>query len=122
MHLVETMAYAGEQPWHGLGNKLAPGQSIEQWKQSAGMDWRIEETEVRYATGSHGVDSLSAYPEQKVLYRSDTQAPLAVVSKRFNVVQPGGSTPIPRTLQLSPIMGQEECHATAEEVQRRVQA
>ena len=33
-----------------------------------------------------------------------------------------GSTPIPRTLQLSPIMGQEECHATAEEVQRRVQA
>lgn len=89
MHLVDTMAYAGERPWHGLGNKLAPGQSIEQWKHSAGMEWRIEESEVRYATGSHGVDSLSAYPEQKVLYRSDTQAPLAVVSKRFNVVQPG---------------------------------
>lgn len=33
-----------------------------------------------------------------------------------------GSTPISRTLQLSPIMGQEECHATAKEVQRRVQA
>lgn len=89
MHLVETMAYAGEQPWHGLGNKLAPGQSIEQWKQSAGMDWRIEETEVRYATSRNGVDPISAYPEQKVLYRSDTQAPLAVVSRRFNVVQPG---------------------------------
>src|SRR3546814_20756798 len=32
---------------------------------------------------------MSAFPEQKVLYRSDTKAPLAVVSKRFQVVQPG---------------------------------
>ena len=48
MHLVETMAYAGEKPWHGLGNKLAPQQPIEAWKQQAGMDWKIEESEVRY--------------------------------------------------------------------------
>ena len=47
MHLVETMAYAGERPWHGLGNKLAPQQSIEVWRQQAGMDWQIEEAEVR---------------------------------------------------------------------------
>jgi hypothetical protein len=39
MQFVEPMAYAGERPWHGLGNRLAPGQSIDQWKQSAGMDW-----------------------------------------------------------------------------------
>ena len=89
MHLVETMAYAGATPWHGLGNKLAEGQSIEQWKQSAGMDWRIEEDEVRFITGGKAMGMLCAYPEQKVLYRSDTQAPLAVVSKRFKVVQPG---------------------------------
>ena len=48
MHLVQTMAYAGEKPWHGLGNKLAPQQPIEVWKQQAGMDWKIEESEVRY--------------------------------------------------------------------------
>ena len=89
MHLVETMAYAGEQPWHGLGNRLAAGQSIEQWKVSAGLDWAIEEAEVRFVTGRNGVGSLSACPDQKVLYRSDTKAPLAVVSKRFQVVQPG---------------------------------
>lgn len=89
MHLVETMAYAGERPWHGIGNKLAEGQSIEHWKKSAGMDWSIDESEVRYITGHRGVGTISAYPGQKVLYRSDTKAPLAVVSKRFQVVQPG---------------------------------
>lgn len=89
MHLVETMAYTGERPWHGLGNKLAPQQPIEVWKRDAGMDWMIEESEVRFITGSTGIGAIHAFPEQKVLYRSDTKAPLAVVSKRFNVVQPG---------------------------------
>jgi len=89
MHLVETMAYAGEKPWHGLGNKLAPQQPIEAWRQQAGMDWKIEESEVRYITGNNKLGVINAFPEQKVLYRSDTRAPLAVVSKRFKVVQPG---------------------------------
>lgn len=89
MHLIQTMAYAGEKPWHGLGNKLAPHQPIETWREQAGMDWQIEQSEVRYITGSNNVGVINAFPEQKVLYRSDTKAPLAVVSKRFQVVQPG---------------------------------
>ena len=89
MHLVETMAYTGEHPWHGLGNKLGVQQPIEVWKQQAGMDWRIDEAEVRYVMGSNNIGVINAFPEQKVLYRSDTKAPLSVVSKRFQVVQPG---------------------------------
>src|SRR3546814_413273 len=89
MHLVESMAYAGEKPWHGLGNKLQPNRSIDDWKESAGMDWAIQDSEVRFITGQNGIGTISAFPEQKVLYRSDTKAPLAVVSKRFQVVQPG---------------------------------
>jgi phage/plasmid-like protein (TIGR03299 family) len=89
MHLVQTMAYAGEKPWHGLGNKLAAQQPVEVWKEQAGMAWAIEESEVRYISGNNNVGVINAFPEQKVLYRSDTKAPLAVVSKRFKVVQPG---------------------------------
>ena len=89
MHLVETMAYAGEKPWHGLGNKLASQAPIEAWRTQAGMDWHIESSEVRYISGNNNVGVINAFPEQKVLYRSDTKTPLAVVSKRFQVVQPG---------------------------------
>ena len=88
MHLVDTMAYAGEKPWHGLGNKLTTLQPLDVWKRQAGMDWMIEESEVRYITGNHTVGAIHTFPEQKVLYRSDTKRPLAVVSKRFQVVQP----------------------------------
>lgn len=89
MHLVESMAYANEKPWHGLGNKLPADQSIDVWKRSAGMDWSIQESEVRFISGQNGIGMINAFPEQKVLYRSDTKAPLAVVSKRYQVVQPG---------------------------------
>ncbi|ARK40493.1 DUF932 domain-containing protein [Burkholderia pseudomallei] len=89
MHLVQTMAYVGAEPWHGLGNKLAPKQPLEVWARAAGMDWRIEEAEVRFvAAGNRSLGSIHAFPEQKVLYRSDTKLPLSVVSARYQVVQP----------------------------------
>lgn len=31
------MAYVGAKPWHGLGQQLAAGATIEQWKAAAGM-------------------------------------------------------------------------------------
>lgn len=90
MHLVQSMAYVNEKPWHGLGNQLSPKQPLEIWARQAGMNWRIEEAEVRFVSGSAGstLGSIHAFPEQKVLYRSDTKTPLSVVSSRYQVVQP----------------------------------
>ena len=96
-HLVETMAYTGQTPWHELGHALPAKQGIDVWAQAAGMDWRIQETPVRYlaSNGESASSELSGlyaepkeFPEQKVLYRSDTQAPLSVVGSRYQVVQP----------------------------------
>lgn len=82
------MAYVGDEPWHGLGNQLTPKQPLEVWAKQAGMNWTIEEAEVRFVVGATGLGSIHAFPEQKVLYRSDTKAPLSVVSSRYQVVQP----------------------------------
>lgn len=88
-HLVETMAYAGATPWHGLGNHLTPKQPIEVWQHEAGMDWKIQDSPVHFKSDTIGtLGSIHSFPEQKVLYRSDTKAPLSVVSNRYQVVQP----------------------------------
>jgi len=88
-HMLESMAFVGQQPWHQLGNRLAPRQPIEVWARQAGMDWQISEAPVRYMTENAGrLGAILTYPDQKVLYRSDTKAPLSVVSNRYQVVQP----------------------------------
>ncbi len=88
MHLVQSMAYVNEVPWHGLGQALVPHQPLEVWAQQAGMNWQIEAADVRFIAHSNGPDVIQSFPEQKVLYRSDTRAPLAIVSRRYQVVQP----------------------------------
>ena len=88
-HLIQHMAYVGQTPWHGLGNQLTHHQPIDIWAQQAGMDWRIESSDVSYMAQNHrGQSIIMPFEEQRVLYRSDTHAPLSVVSQRFQEVQP----------------------------------
>jgi len=88
-HQIETMAFVGQTPWHGLGNQLPQNQPIEVWAQHAGMDWRIESSNVSFmAKNERGQSIIMPYEEQRVLYRSDTHAPLSVVSQRYQEVQP----------------------------------
>lgn len=83
-HLVENMAYVNAIPWHGLGNQLTENQPLEIWLREAGMDWDILDNPVLYRSA----EGLQSFVDNKVLYRSDTLAPLSVVSKRYQVVQP----------------------------------
>lgn len=88
-HQIEQMAYVGDTPWHGLGNQLSQNQPLEVWAQQAGMDWRIESSDVSYMVkNDRGQSIIMPYEEQRVLYRSDTHAPLSVVSQRYQEVQP----------------------------------
>lgn len=88
-HLVESMAYVGDTPWHGLGNELSPNQPLEVWAREAGLDWRIESSDVSFmAPNDQGHNLILPFAEQKVLYRSDTLDPLSVVSQRYQEVQP----------------------------------
>lgn len=83
------MAYVGEKPWHGLGQSLSQDASIEEWQVAAGMDWKIKRSKVRFATAMDATaDTLQVDDANHVLFRSDSKAPLAIVSSAFKVVQP----------------------------------
>lgn len=76
-------------PWHGLGQALEDGTSLDAWREAAGMDWRIQRSKVRFAVDRTGdQENFLELPEQHVLFRSDTKSPLGVVSERYKVVQP----------------------------------
>ena len=40
-HMVETMAYAGEVPWHGLGVKVSNDLTPQQMMDKAGLNWEV---------------------------------------------------------------------------------
>jgi len=79
------MAYVGDVPWHGLGQRLEEGADIETWKTAAGMDWRVCRSRVRYGDGAN----QQIYDGAHVLFRSDDKSPLGIVSPKYKVVQPG---------------------------------
>jgi phage/plasmid-like protein (TIGR03299 family) len=82
---VAEMAFVGETPWHGLGQKLEQDASFLDWQIAAGMNWEIQSSPVLY-TGNQPLPDV--FLGKNVLSRSDTNAPLSVVSDRYQTVQP----------------------------------
>lgn len=85
------MAYVGQTPWHGLGQELKEGATIEEMQVAAGMDWRILRSKVRFNTvrdGENNAHSYAVMDDRHVLFRSDNRLPLSVVSDSFKTVQP----------------------------------
>jgi phage/plasmid-like protein (TIGR03299 family) len=79
------IAWTGETPWHGLGQKLDENADMETWRKSAGLDWQIEKKNVHYFDDNGNAHKFKG---QNVLYRSDNNEPMSVVSDRYKIVQP----------------------------------
>ena len=81
-HEVETMAYAGELPWHGLGTKVTNDLTPEQMMDAAGLNWEVEELQsfVRF----NGQEVATG---QKSLVRKTDGKLLTNVGANWNPVQ-----------------------------------
>jgi phage/plasmid-like protein (TIGR03299 family) len=79
-------AYAGEVGWTGMGNRMPEGATVDEWIKAAGCDWEINRSDVFFADGQTG--EAVPFKGREVLHRSDTGAPLSVVSSGFRIVQP----------------------------------
>lgn len=100
-HMIDTVSlgrasYASTQrEWHfaNTGHQvLRPGAPIEEWAGASGMNYKVQRAVIRYATerlsADAAVHNLKSIEDKLVLFRSDTGAPLGVVSDSYKVVQP----------------------------------
>lgn len=81
---VETMAYVGAVPWHGLGNVVNENISLEEFQKEAGLDWSVQKTPVQYWAD----DRWYPFKDKFVLNRTTDHRPFAVVAGRYKPVQP----------------------------------
>lgn len=81
-HLVETMAYAGEVPWHGLGVKVPHDLSPAQMLEKAGLDWQVQKI-----PAFADVNGKKINVGRSALIRSSDQSVLDVVGNDWNPVQ-----------------------------------
>lgn len=79
-HMVETMAYAGEVPWHGLGTKVPADLTPEQMLEAAGLDWEVEKVDLTYGDNQ-------IVPGKKGLVRSSDGKYLDTIGDDWNPLQ-----------------------------------
>ena len=81
-HQVETMAYAGETPWHGLGVPVSNDLTPAQMMQKAGLDWTVHEVESFVEFNGNRIPT-----GQKALVRSSDARVLTNVGPDWKPVQ-----------------------------------
>lgn len=81
-HEVETMAWAHEVPWHGLGNRVEGSVTVDEMLIAAGLDWTVEQHDC-YAE----IDGERVKVGRQALVRSSDKKVLSVTGDRWHPLQ-----------------------------------
>lgn len=84
-HEVETMAFANEVPWHGLGNRVDPSVGVDEMLVAAGLNWEVK-LHPMHAELPGGAGSVRV-PNKSALLRSTDNKVLTVASDQWKPVQ-----------------------------------
>ena len=76
---VETMFYAKEVPWHGLGTRVEEAQTSKEALELAGLNWNVEAHDV-YVKGE-------SVPGYQANVRDSDGSVFGIVSTRYKIVQ-----------------------------------
>lgn len=74
------MAYAGETPWHGLGNALPALATVEEMQRAAGLFWTVRKAPMFDERGI-------VVPGFQAVARDDNNVVLGVVSNQYHIIQ-----------------------------------
>jgi phage/plasmid-like protein (TIGR03299 family) len=80
---VETMAYYGAMPWHGLGTKVEKLMTADECLVAAGLDWKVTKEKIFFT-----VDGKKYFvPNKYATVRNTDNRPLGVVGASYQPVQ-----------------------------------
>ena len=84
-HAVETMAYAGETPWHGLGVKVEDNLTPQEMLVAAGLDWTVSKRHLFTHAGPdvNASDYLIGVENYSVLVRDSDNKTFGPCGPRF---------------------------------------
>jgi len=77
---VETMVYADETPWHGLGTQIDDSVSFEDAFQKSGLDWEVKTEPLYRANGD-------LFPNSRAVIRDTDDSVLGSVGSRWTPLQ-----------------------------------
>jgi phage/plasmid-like protein (TIGR03299 family) len=83
---VESMAYAGPQPWHGFGNPVTDKMSPEEMKVAAGCDWEVRTVPLTYKVNDRSNGKEYTSPDLGLVRATDGQY-LSTVGKVYKPIQ-----------------------------------
>jgi phage/plasmid-like protein (TIGR03299 family) len=81
-HEVESIAWAHEVPWHGLGNKVEGNVTCDEMLVAAGLDWTVEEKPAFI-----NIDGNQVPIDRKALVRSTDKKILTITGKDWKPFQ-----------------------------------
>ena len=82
-HEVETMAWTGQVPWHGLGAEVNDQLTTEEWLKAAGLDWRVDLRLIMAQVGNRTIP----IDGKMALLRSTDNKVLTIASNRWKPLQ-----------------------------------
>jgi phage/plasmid-like protein (TIGR03299 family) len=83
-HEIETMAFANEVPWHGLGNRVDPTVSVDDMLVAAGLNWEVQLRPL-FAQATDG--SMVKLPLRRALVRSSDNKIMTVTGDMWKPFQ-----------------------------------
>ena len=86
---VQTMAYYGEIPWHGLGKQVPKGINSEEMIRAAGLDWEVA---LRPARGARQINRKGEFSRYEIVRvpqpnTKEDEVLFGVVSRRYQPLQ-----------------------------------
>ncbi len=82
-HEVETMAYVGETPWHGLGNRIDDKSSVEEMLIASGLNWELRREPVYTELDGERV----RIPGKRAIIRTSDRKVMTVAGQQWKPLQ-----------------------------------